>query len=251
MAATTGNLLLDALSPELRQTVLSLCRPVELPIRTLLHEQGEPPQYVYFLCSGITSVVVTMAEGGSAEVGLIGREGIVGAMQLLGPTPTPAQSFIQMEGTAQRIRLEDLKAMFITSNELRSRILEFVQQQNVTLEQIAACNKLHEAEERLARWLLMSRDRADQDTMTMTQEFMADMLGTRRTTVTLVASSLQERGLISYRRGRVTIVSRENLEKAACDCYRVCKEALNSLYQPAHDTAHANGSSSPRVYTAL
>jgi len=129
VAATTGNLLLDALSPELRQTVLSLCRPVDLPIRTLLHEQGEPPQYVYFLCSGITSVVVTMAEGGSAEVGLIGREGIVGAMQLLGPTPTPAQSFIQMEGTAQRIRLEDLKAMFITSNELRSRILEFVQQQ--------------------------------------------------------------------------------------------------------------------------
>jgi CRP-like cAMP-binding protein len=251
VAATTGNLLLDALSPELRQTVLSLCRPVDLPIRTLLHEQGEPPQYVYFLCSGITSVVVTMAEGGSAEVGLIGREGIVGAMQLLGPTPTPAQSFIQMEGTAQRIRLDDLKAMFITSNELRSRILEFVQQQNVTLEQIAACNKLHEAEERLARWLLMSRDRADQDTMTMTQEFMADMLGTRRTTVTLVASSLQERGLISYRRGRVTIVSRENLEKAACDCYRVCKEALNSLYHPAHDATHANGSSPPRVYTTL
>jgi CRP-like cAMP-binding protein len=248
---TTGNLLLDALSPELRQAVLTLCRPVDLPIRTLLHEQGEHPAHVYFLCSGITSVVVTMAEGGSAEVGLIGREGLVGAMQLLGPTPTPAQSFIQMEGSAQRIRLDDLKNLFLTSNELRTRILEFVQQQTVTLEQIAACNKLHEAEERLARWLLMSRDRADQDTMTMTQEFMADMLGTRRTTVTLVASSLQERGLISYRRGRVTIVSRENLEKAACDCYRVCKQALHSLYQPAHDTAPGNGSSSPRVYTAL
>jgi len=121
--------------------------------------------------------------------------------------------------------------MFLTSGELRTRILEFVQQQNATLEQIAACNKLHEAEQRLARWLLMSRDRADQDTMTMTQEFMADMLGTRRTTVTLVASSLQDRGLISYRRGKVTIVSRENLEKAACDCYHVCNEALRSLYR--------------------
>jgi CRP-like cAMP-binding protein len=252
VAALTGNLLLDALSSELRQTVLSLCRPVELPIRTLLHEQGESPQYVYFLCSGITSVVVTMAEGGSAEVGLIGREGLVGAMQLLGPTPTPAQSFIQMEGTAQRIRLDDLKAMFLTSHELRNRILEFIQQQTITLEQIAACNKLHEAEERLARWLLMSRDRADQDTMTMTQEFMADMLGTRRTTVTLVASSLQERGLISYRRGKVTIVSREDLEKAACDCYRVCKQALHSLYQPnGKDATFVNGASSPRVYTAL
>jgi CRP-like cAMP-binding protein len=152
-------------------------------------------------------------------------------MQLLGPTPTPAQSFVQLDATAQRIRLDDLRAMFLTSSELRSRILEFVQQQTVTLEQIAACNKLHEAEERLARWLLMSRDRADQDTMIMTQEFMADMLGTRRTTVTLVASSLQERGLISYRRGKVTIVSREELEKAACDCYRVCRDAMTSLYK--------------------
>lgn len=227
----TGNLLLDALSSELRLTILSFCRLVELPLRTLLHEQGEMPAHVYFLSSGIASIVVTMAEGGSAEVGLIGREGLIGAMQLLGPTPTPAQAFIQMEGTALRMRLEDLRAMFLTSSELRTRILEFVQQQNVTLEQIAACNKLHEAEQRLARWLLMSRDRADQDTMTMTQEFMADMLGTRRTTVTLVASSLQDRGLISYRRGKVTIVSRENLEKAACDCYHVCNEALRSLYK--------------------
>jgi CRP-like cAMP-binding protein len=229
--ATTGNLLLDALSPELSQAVLQLCRPVELPIRTLLHEQGETPAYAYFICSGVTSVVVTMAEGGSAEVGLIGCEGLVGALELLGPTPTPAQSFVQMEGTALRIWMDDLREMFLTSEELRGRILEFVQQQTVTLEQIAACNKLHEAEERLARWLLMSRDRADQDVMTMTQEFMADMLGTRRTTVTLVASSLQERGLISYRRGRVTIVSRKGLEKAACDCYRVCKEALHRLYR--------------------
>lgn len=231
MLARTGNLLLDALSPELRQTVTKLSRLMDLPLNTLLHEQGEKPVYVYFLCSGVASVVVTMAEGGTAEVGLIGREGMVGAMQLLGPTPTPAQSFMQMEGTAMRVRFDELRDLFLTSSELRNRILEFVQQQNVTLEQIAACNKLHEAEQRLARWLLMSRDRTDDDTMIMTQEFMADMLGTRRTTVTLVASSLQERGLISYRRGKVTIVSRANLEKAACDCYRVCNDALHSLYK--------------------
>lgn len=230
MAVTTGNLLLDSLSTEVRLSVVSLCRSFELPVRTMLYEQGETPAYVYFLCSGIASVVVTMAEGGSAEVGLIGREGLVGAMQLLGSASTPSQAFLQLEGTALRIRLDDLRALFVTSDELRTRIMQFVQQQIVTLEQIAACNKLHEAEERLARWLLMSRDRADMDTMTMTQEFMADMLGTRRTTVTLVASSLQERGLISYRRGKVTIVSRENLEKTACDCYRVCHEALVGLY---------------------
>lgn len=231
MPVTTGNLLLDSLTPELRASMLALCRSIDLPARTLLHEQGEIPAHAYFICSGIASSVVTMAEGGSAEVGLIGREGLVGAMQLLGSTATPSQAFLQMEGTVLRIRMEDLRSMFIASYELRSRLLEFVQQQIVTLEQIAACNKLHEAEERLARWLLMTRDRADMDTMTMTQEFMADMLGTRRTTVTMVASSLQERGLISYRRGKVTIVSRESLEKAACDCYRVCHQALLALYK--------------------
>ncbi len=102
----------------------------------------------------------------------------------------------------------------------------------MTLEQIAACNKLHEAEHRLARWLLMCRDRSEQDTMTLTQEFMADMLGTRRTTVTMVASSLQERGMISYRRGKVTILSHTELAKAACPCYRICHTALRNLYRP-------------------
>lgn len=231
MPVITGNLLLDSLSPELRASILTFCRSIDMPVRTLLHEQGEVPTYAYFLCSGIASAVVTMAEGGSAEVGLIGREGLVGAMQLLGSTPTPSQAFLQMEGIVLRIRMEDLRTLFAASSELRSRLLEFVQQQIVTLEQIAACNKLHEAEERLARWLLMTRDRADTDTMTMTQEFMADMLGTRRTTVTLVASSLQERGLISYRRGKVTIVSRQKLEEAACDCYRICHRALLALYK--------------------
>jgi CRP-like cAMP-binding protein len=226
-----GNLLLEAISPDLRRTLMELCRPVELPVRTLLHEQSEMPVYAYFMCSGIASLVVTMAEGGSAEVGLIGREGVIGAMHILGPTPTPAQCFVQMEATALRMRLADLRTMFQTSAEFRGRVLEFIQQQTATLEQIAACNKLHETEQRLARWLLMSRDRADKDTMTMTQEFLADMLGTRRTTVTLVAGSLARRGLIDYRRGKVTIIDRAALELAACDCYGVSKEALGNLYQ--------------------
>lgn len=227
----SGNLLLDVLSPDLRQQILDLSRPVELPLHTLLHEQSEMPGWGYFLCSGIASMVVSMVEGGSAEVGLIGREGIVGASHLLGPTPAPAQCFIQMDGTALRIRMADMRMFFDTSKEFRNRVLEFIQQQSVALEQIAACNKLHEAEERLARWLLMSRDRADDDTMSMTQEFMADMLGTRRTTVTLVAGSLQRQGLIDYRRGKVKIVNRAALEEAACDCYRVCKDARDNLYK--------------------
>jgi len=227
----TGNLLLDSLSEGLRSSIVATGKQVALPLRTMLHEQSQMPQYAYFLTSGIASVVVTMPEGGTAEVALIGREGPVGVMHILGPTPLPAQCFIQMEASAIRVRLEDLRAQFQESPELRKAVLEFVQQQTVTTGQIAACNKLHDAESRLARWLLMTRDRADGDTMQITQEFLADMLGTRRTTVTLVAGSLQRRGLIEYRRGKVTILSRATLEQAACDCYRVTKEALEKLYK--------------------
>ena len=232
MPATTGNLLLDALSPELCEAILALSRAVDLPNRMQLYEQGEAPAHVYFLCTGVVSLEVAMAEGGSAEVGLTGHEGAVGVMQLLGPNPAPSQACVLVQATALRIRLDDLRAIFVTSEELRGRILEFVQEQNVALEQVAACNKLHEAEQRLARWLLMCHDRSGQDTMTLTQEFMAHMLGTRRTTVTLVAGLLQERGMISYRRGKVTILSPARLEKAACHCYRICNNALRSLYQP-------------------
>jgi CRP-like cAMP-binding protein len=229
--ATTGNLLLDALSPELREAILALSRAMDLPNRTQLYEQGEAPAHVYFLCTGVASLEVAMAEGGSAEVGLTGHEGLVGAMQLLGSTPTPSQACILVGATALRVRLEDLRGLFHSSEELRGRILEFVQEQNVALEQVAACNKLHDAEQRLARWLLMCLDRSGQATMTLTQEFMAHMLGTRRTTVTLVAGSLQGRGMISYRRGKVTILSPGELGKAACPCYRICSNALRSLYR--------------------
>lgn len=231
MAVGTGNLLLDSLSAGTRESALALCKPVALPLRTMLHEQSQMPQYGYFMTSGVASVVVAMPEGGSAEVALVGSEGLIGAMHILGPTPAPAQCFIQMDGSGLRIRLDDLRTLFLESTELRTRVLEFVQQQSVTMGQIAACNKLHEAESRLARWLLMSRDRANTDTMTMTQEFLADMLGTRRTTVTLVAGSLQRQGLIEYKRGKVTIVSRKALEKVACDCYRVTRDALDKLYK--------------------
>ncbi len=233
MSEATGSLLLDTLSPALRQSVLALCKPVSLPLRTMLHEQNEMPTHAFFIRAGVGSVVVSMPEGGSAEVGLIGREGAVGVTHLLGPSPVPAQCFMQMPGAGFRIRLNDLRTLFLNEAELRQRILEFVQLQSVTLAQLAACNKLHEAETRLARWLLMCRDRAEGDTMTMTQEFIADMLGTRRTTVTLVAGSLQRRGLIDYRRGRVTILDRAALEHASCECYRVTREALDRLYHSA------------------
>jgi CRP-like cAMP-binding protein len=225
------NLFLDSLSGEMRSALTRLCVEVDLPLRKPLYEPAEVPMYAYFLTSGIASVVAMMEDGAMAEVGLIGREGVVGCIQLLGPANVSTRCFIQLEATALRMRFADLMNFFRTNEEVRDRILEFVQEQTVSLAQLAGCNRLHSNEERLARWLLMAQDRTHMDTLHFTQEFLAMMLGARRTTVTLIAGVLQREGLIKYQRGRVRILNRENLEAASCDCYQVTKGLIAGLYQ--------------------
>jgi CRP-like cAMP-binding protein len=177
---------------------------------------------------------MSMADGGTAEVGLIGREGVVGSFHLLGPAPVNTNCFIQLDAEGIRIPLADLRKAFRSSEEVRERILEFVQEQALGVSQLAGCQRLHESEERLARWLLMAQDRVASETLNFTQEFLAMMLGAQRTTVTMVAGGLQRGGLIEYRRGKVKILDRENLEAAACDCYQVTKRLYASLYKPNH-----------------
>ena len=227
------NLFLESLSTESRNAVLRLCVEVDLPLRKPLYEPGDTPPYAYFMTSGIASVVAMMEDGGMAEVGLIGREGVVGSFQLLGPAKVSTRCFIQLEATALRIRFAELMHVFRTNEEIRDRVLEFVQEQAVSLGQLAGCNRLHGNEERLARWLLMAQDRTHSDTLNFTQEFLAMMLGARRTTVTLIAGVLQRQGLIRYQRGKVKILDRVNLEAAACDCYRIAKELYAGLYSHA------------------
>jgi CRP-like cAMP-binding protein len=159
---------------------------------------------------------------------------LVGGIFLLGPGKVSTSAFMQLEGKGLRIPFSHLRHVYRTSEEVRDRLLEFVQEQTLTVNQIAGCNRLHEAEERLARWLLMAQDRTQSDILNFTQEFLAMMLGARRTTVTLIAGSLQRAGLIEYSRGRVKILNRENLESAACDCYRVTKCLLANLYRLQH-----------------
>jgi|SRR5271170_4407186 len=243
MPSPPENLLLSSLRPEQRKLLLARVSEVDLPLRTALYEAEETPKYAYFMTSGLASVVTTMNEGGTAEVGVIGNEGLVGSMHLLGPAPVPTRCFMQLKGTALRIALPDLREAFRSSEEIRGRILEFVQEQTLCLSQIAGCNRLHEAEARLARWLLMVHDRIDSDVLNLTQEFLAEMLGAQRTTVTLVAGILQESGLIEYRRGHVRIVNRENLEQAACDCYQVTKRLYKGLYKGK--STRANGATYP------
>jgi CRP-like cAMP-binding protein len=225
------NLFLSSLSEPCQKLILSQCTEVQLPLRTSLSKQDEQPHYAYFLTSGVASVVASSPEGSTAEVGLIGREGVVGSLHLLGPAKVPTECFVQLAGAGLKMNMSGLRQAFLSSPEIHSRVLEFVQSQSLSLGQIAGCHRFHEAEERLARWLLMAQDRTGSDVLNLTQEFLGMMLGARRTTVTMIAGAMQRSGLIEYHRGRVSIPSRENLEAAACDCYRVVKELYEGLYK--------------------
>ena len=231
MPAPRTNLLLECLSAENRNAILALAKEMPLPIRHSLQSQEEFPRYAYFLTSGVASVVINLLDGDAGETAIIGREVMVNSYSLLGSSAAPSESFIQVSATGYRVPFGPMKDLFLQSEEIRTRILECVQQLAMTTSQIAACNNAHESEPRLARWLLMVQDRTQENTFQLTQEFLAEMLGTRRTTVALAAGALQRSGFIEYSRGRVTIVSREHLETVACDCYGVTQRLLLALYR--------------------
>ena len=231
MSAAATNLLLDSLSPVSRELILSECKELRLSQRTSLQAQEEQPRYVHFLTSGIASVVVGHYEGAASETLVIGREGMAGALSLLGSSVPTADCMMQVEGSAYQVPLAVLRELFLNSSEIRMRIHECIQQQAMTTMQVAACNVTHEAEARLARWLLMVQDRTQEDTFQLTQEFIAQMLGARRSTVAVAAGTLQRSGLIEYSRGKVTIRTREELKTAACDCYEVTLRLLQNLYK--------------------
>ena len=230
MSIQTPSLFLDSLSAENKDWLVSRSTFLELPVRTSLYEAEVPPEHVYFMTSGIASVVTAMEDGRAAEVGVIGREGIVGSLQLIGPGLVSTDCFLQITGSARRIRFSDMRAAFRSREEVRDRVLEFVQEQALSLSQIAACNRLHEQQERLARWLLMVQDRTQTEVLVITQEFLAEMLGSKRTTVTVVAGELQRVGLIEYTRGKIRILDRAGLERAACSCYKIVRNNYHKLY---------------------
>jgi CRP-like cAMP-binding protein len=233
MTGPASNLLLAALPLAYRNSLLSRLKPVSLPLRTVLYEPDETPKFVHFITSGIASIVSSMSDGATAEVGIWGHEGLVESFHLLGNARIPTRCFIQMEATALRMPYNDLLKEFQAEEGLRETILQCVQSQGFILGQLAACNRLHEAEERLARWLLMVRDRVESETYHLTQEFLANMLGARRTTVTAAAGALQRKGLIQYSRGRIKIVDPDGLENAGCECYRTVRNLYLNFYCPA------------------
>jgi CRP-like cAMP-binding protein len=218
-----SNRILEAMSPECRQRVLALARNVELPQRTSLYTADRRVAHVHFLTSGIASEVVTVPDGGTAEIGLLGPESVAGTGSLLGSHLPVSACVMQVGGSALRVSQPEMRRLFLEHEEIRNLLLENAQQQMLSLSQIAACNKLHQAAARLARWLLTAADLLGSNMVALTQESLSQMLGTRRTTIALVAGSLQRSGMIQYRRGMVHIIDRGALERTACDCYQVTR----------------------------
>lgn len=228
MSTQLSNVILNALPPQLSAFRARLT-PIPLPVGTVIYEAHEIPRFAHFLTSGIASVVTTMQDGGSVETGMWARESLAECMHLGGSDRLPSRCFMQMSGSALRMPFADLARDVENLEPLRVAIRRSVQTQALILGQLVACNRLHEVEERLARWLLMLQDRTQGDELLITQEFLAEMLGSRRTTVTLAAGALQRIGLIEYQRGRLRILDRERLESAACECYPVIRRLSNGF----------------------
>jgi CRP-like cAMP-binding protein len=225
------NRLIDALPARERAEILAFMQPVALPLRTSLFEPGQQPRYVHLLTSGLASVVTAMPSGQAVEIALSGREGFPEALSLLGPQSGDTRCFMQIEGTALRMDFRRFREEFERNDVLRSFILRYVQHEALVTAQIAACNRLHTLEQRLVRWLLMVCDRIGDPTMHLTQEFLAEMVGSRRTTVTVAMGMLQRQGLLENRRGRVILKDLAGLRALVCECYPVTNRLFHSLYE--------------------
>ncbi len=230
MATDPTNLLLEALPAEEHSQMIACTELVNLLLREPLYVAGTQPKYAYFITGGIASVVTSMADGTTAEVGIIGREGLTGATHLLGALPNDLHCFMQVAGSARRLPFSMLQGLFDHSLPIHARVLQYVQLGYLSTSQFTACNATHTVEQRLSRWLLMVHDRVLTDDYLLTHEFLAEMLVTHRPTVSVAAAILQKNGLIRYRHGHICIMNRAGLEALACECYQVTNNLLRDLY---------------------
>jgi CRP-like cAMP-binding protein len=228
------NRLLAALSPEDFGLLARSLHPISLELKQVLYAPGQTIECVYFPEGGMVSMIAMLEDGAAQEVGLIGREGLVGLPAVLGADSTPLEALVQGAGPALRIRAAELKTAFDHSATLRALLLRYMLALHLQITQTAACNGRHDLEERLARWLLLAHDRAESDRFPMTQEFIAMMLGVRRAGVSVAASILQKAGVIGYKHGCITVLDRSGLEDAACECYGTVQRQFERLLgQPA------------------
>lgn len=205
---------------------------VPLSFKEPLYEQGKPIKHLYFPNSGVISVVTDMTDGEPIETGTIGREGVAGISAFLGARNSTSRVFCQIPGEAMRVRTDVFLAEVSNGGSLASILLRYTSALMASLAQGAACNASHSLEQRMARWLLTTRDRVDSDDFPLTQEFLAQMLGVRRPSVSLAGATLQRAGLIRYSRGRITIVDRPGLEDVSCECYAFVRDQFDKALRP-------------------
>jgi CRP-like cAMP-binding protein len=240
---TVENKILLALTPKDRSAVMAQLEAVDLPTHTVLHEPERPIQFVYFLNDGLASILTIMPGGKSVEVGLAGRDGFVGASLLAGLRSSPTRVVMQVGGHGFRMKAHDVKNTLHECPGLEKGLLHHAQELTMQATQIAACNRLHEVSQRLARWLLMSQDRLGGRLVPLTQQYLAHMLGTRRASVTVAARKLQKSSVISYSRGVVTVKDRRKLEGASCACYRILRRQAQLWQREAKSAARQDHSS--------
>ena len=213
----------------------ALLEAVEMPLGQVLYEPGAGLNHVYFPTTAIVSLLYVMQNGASAEIAVVGHEGIVGISLFMGGESTPGRAVVQSAGHGFRLRAQTVKEEFNRAGAVLHLLLRYIQALITQMAQTAVCNRHHTLDQQLCRWLLLSLDRLPGNELVMTQELIANMLGVRREGVTEAAARLQQAGLISYSRGRISVLDRAGLEKRTCECYAVVKKEYDRLLP--HTTA--------------
>jgi CRP-like cAMP-binding protein len=227
------NFILGALPDEEYARLRERLEPVDLDLKQMIYETDQPIRHAYFPTSAVLSMISQVDGEVAVEVATIGREGMAGLPVFLGVGASPNTIFAQIPGLALRMRAEQLRDVLAGDGALHRQLHRYIQATMVQLSQNVACNRLHSTEERAARWLLMTADRVGAERFPLTQDFLAQMLGVRRATVSITAGLLHNAGLISYKRGVITVDDRAGLEDAACDCYGIVRDEFQELAKPA------------------
>jgi CRP-like cAMP-binding protein len=236
------NHLLSALPAEEYKRLLPSLQPVTFRLGEVVYESRRLLNHVYFPTTSVVSFLYAMEDGTTAEMGLTGNDGVVGVALFLGGDTTPNRAVVQIAGNAFGMKAAILREEFARGGSLQRLLLLYTQALISQISQTAVCNRLHSVEQRLCRWLLLSHDRAKSDELAMSQEFISNMLGGRRESVTVAARRLQDAGLIRYVRGHIAILDRKGLEATVCECYRVVKDETDRLVFTAKQSwPHAGG----------
>jgi CRP-like cAMP-binding protein len=223
------NHLLAALPEKEYARIQSKLEPVSFKLGEVLYESGDKMDYAYFPTTAIISMLYIMENGATAEIGVVGNDGLIGGALFMGGDATTSRAIIQSEGNTFRMKAADVKVEFALGGIFQKIALRFTQALMTQISQTAVCNRLHSVEQQLCRWLLLSHDRLDTDKLVMTHDLISNMLGVRREGVTLAAQKLAKRKLIKNVRGTITVIDRQGLEEAVCECYAVVNNEYNRL----------------------